>query len=110
MTRYTAFRTAGRCWQFTAAVGSPTGFESELEAQDAADKQLKEDLADCRDPRVKGMIIWIMREILETYPPGMSIDDNPYPRLNPVRNVNVDLPDTAAQDSASKSNNPAVSG
>jgi len=26
------------------------------------------------------------------------------------RNANVDLPDTAAQDSASKSNNPAVSG
>jgi hypothetical protein len=27
-----------------------------------------------------------------------------------VKNANVDLPDTAARDSASKSNNPAVSG
>jgi hypothetical protein len=31
-------------------------------------------------------------------------------RRHIVSNVNVDLPDTAAQDSASKSNNPAVSG
>ena len=83
MTLYKAFRTAGRCWQFNAAVGRPTGFESEREAKDAADKQLKEDLADCRNPNVKGMIIWMMREILETYPPRMTIDDNPYPRLNP---------------------------
>jgi len=30
--------------------------------------------------------------------------------LNFLPNVNVDLPDTAAQDSASKSNNPSVSG
>ena len=84
MTRYKAFRTAGRCWQFNAAVGRPTGFESEREAQAAADVQREEDLADCRDPRVKGMIIWMMREILETYPPGMSINDNPYPRLSPI--------------------------
>jgi hypothetical protein len=31
-------------------------------------------------------------------------------RSKSPENVNVDLPDTAAQDSASKSNNPAVSG
>ena len=30
--------------------------------------------------------------------------------LHSLPNVNVDLPDTAAQDSASKSNSPAVSG
>ena len=87
MNLYTAFRTAGRCWQFNAAVGRPTGFESEREAQDAADKHLNEDLAECRNPKTKGMIIWMMREILETYPPGMTANSNPWPRLNPVRNT-----------------------
>jgi hypothetical protein len=38
-----------------------------------------------------------------------ALEDDAADEVCPL-NANVDLPDTAAQDSASKSNNPAVSG
>lgn len=41
---------------------------------------------------------------------ALRIRGNRNRRKSSPSNANVDLPDTAAQDSASKSNNPAVSG
>ena len=62
----------------------------------------RDDALDCQNCGGLGMIL------------GAAADDDvmnaPCPKCNVLPNVAVDLPDTAAQDSASKTNNPAVSG
>jgi hypothetical protein len=75
---YTAYRHGSHAWAFDAALGRTSGFDDGIQAQRAADKQKREDEAECLDASKRGMITWTLRKALSIYPTGMSASDNPY--------------------------------
>ena len=75
---YAPYRHGSHAWAFECAIGRLEGFDSLADATKAADKQKREDEAECRDASKNGMLTWAMRETLNLYPPGMSEPDSPY--------------------------------